>query len=860
MTTIIIADNLVNDYCGIEPRFTQRNVHIGIHESERIFGSEASYGKGPLPTFLHAAAQNQDIHLLFCRDSYSLENPAHREFLLQQGEHCLEDSPGADFPDCLKSITDSSSVINCAGLTIPLAELSRFLRERLSIDLNDGSSNAGDVQFLIVGFHTERRVFNTANLLRNVFGYPVAVFAHFLASSNKEFHYNALRYQFPDNRIQVINHLAGLRTYLQIDLDSLNAFDLLAVEIKPADIRKKLTTSQQRIVESICMHWTEAHLKPLGGGFSGSALFLANGLQGVSKTEPMVIKIDQHAPIRMEIKGYNQVKNFLGKHVPTFTFPVSDGEYSGIGMELAAMEGPPSTLQDHFEKAKDDYALDAFLKLLDRTLSMLTVRVYKNTFTRRRLAPYRHFGLHIAQQPQWLKANVENILGYETDNVFVSDDVLINIFNLVRKNSDAIFSDVCISHGDLNLANIIVDEQGNLWTIDWTHTGFHPLAMDFAKMENDVKFVISKELEFEDLPKLQLLEEHLLNKLVPEKLSKLPEHLQFIQWDLRFKKIYRTIRVLRKAYSRLMEDEDGLIYKIALLRYGLHTLSFDKEKGWGECKPAQLWYTLISVEGLLFQLVAHDYHLKIRGERPESYPERARIQIDLANWQTPCPEYKPPYYVSQHVLDGDRTRSETGYADPETAWRFEDFIDWGRQYSRDENQKPLNPSGRTGIAGRGDLWLWGHNPMIYLVPIRYDASSQQLEILTQSEQEDVQLISVHIRRDEDFTVALGRAKAKLNIPIADLNIQEIHQGYLYDPRQTDNAWIEARAYLILIKEEKGVKYKGVDERLIWKTVDPALINNLYSSYAFLLRKGIQYMLDNNLADQSLLMNILEKTG
>ena len=102
------------------------------------------------------------------------------------------------------------------------------------------------------------------------------------------------------------------------------------------------------------MHWTEAHLKPLGGGFSGSALFLASGRQGASKTEPMVIKIDQQPPIQMEIRGYNLVKDFLGKHVPTFTFPVSDGGLMGIGMELAAMEGPPSTLQDHFEKAQDD--------------------------------------------------------------------------------------------------------------------------------------------------------------------------------------------------------------------------------------------------------------------------------------------------------------------------------------------------------------------------------------------------------------------------------------------------------------------------------------------------------------------------
>ena len=40
MTTVIISDNLVNDYCGIESRYTSKPVNIGIFSSNILFGSD----------------------------------------------------------------------------------------------------------------------------------------------------------------------------------------------------------------------------------------------------------------------------------------------------------------------------------------------------------------------------------------------------------------------------------------------------------------------------------------------------------------------------------------------------------------------------------------------------------------------------------------------------------------------------------------------------------------------------------------------------------------------------------------------------------------------------------------------------
>jgi ADP-ribose pyrophosphatase len=863
MTTIIITDNLVNDYCGHQPRFLQKNVNIGLHEIERLFGSDKELGEGALPTFLRLQVEKDNTRIIFFKDSYSYDDQMQQEYLERLGEHCMKGSVGEEFIDFLKGVVAKSKVLNSMGLSFPLEEFRQYINALTDVDIFSYNlpEVLSKVRFLLVGFHTERRIFSTANILKNLFGFPnVAVFSHFLSSSNKEYHFTALRYQFPDSFIKVINSPSELGEYLEEDLSYLNHFGFSAVDIKPLSIKKKLSYEQHKIIELICMHWTEVSLLPLGGGFSGSALFVARGKQGSSKTEPMVIKIDTHYPIQLEVKGYNLVKDFLGKHIPTFTLPVIKGQYSGIGMELASMEGSPVTLQDHFEKAYDDYALNDFLKLLDRCLSLLSERIYSNTLIKKRMAPFRHFGLHITQQENWLSQNIKNINQYQTDQVIISGEIIINIFNVIRKNSDAVFTEMCIAHGDLNLANIIVDNQSNLWVIDWTHTGLHPLAIDFAKMENDVKFVMSKELNFEDLPKLKILEDFLLTNLLLPTTKNLPGNMQFVKWDHRFKKIYLTIRKLRAAYTSLKENDNWLIYKIALLRYGLHTLSFDKTIDQGECTPPQLWYALLSIETIVFELLGDDYHLKIRSERPDHYPERKRIHIDLANWQVPYPEYDPPYYVSQDVLENYQIQAKDKYADPENKWAFEDFIDWGRPYVREEDQKPLNPSGRTGIAGRGSLGLWGSNPMLFLTPIRYNKDTKQLEILINSQDENSEIMSIHFRRGEKLQEATKRMMDKFGFNLDKLNTKEVHEGYLYDQRQTDNAWIDAKSFVLFLEESIDYSVKENFANEVWKTINPKFINDLYSSYGYIVRQAVKYIYESSIVKEDFITKILEKTG
>jgi ADP-ribose pyrophosphatase len=315
------------------------------------------------------------------------------------------------------------------------------------------------------------------------------------------------------------------------------------------------------------------------------------------------------------------------------------------------------------------------------------------------------------------------------------------------------------------------------------------------------------------------------------------------------------------AYSTLMKDDSWLVYKIALLRYSLHTLSFDKTIDKGECSPVQLWYTVISTESLLFQLVGDDYHLKIRSERPESYPERFRIQLDSANWEVECPEYSPPYYVAKEILDANKSDFEQGIMDSEKFWEHRKFYDWGLGFIRNQEQKPLNPKGRTGIEGRGALWLWGPNPMIYLIPIRFDSQSQTFEVLFQRSNDSAELINGHMRRHETLENASSRLENKIPVNIGTWNKAEIHSGYLYDPRQTDNAWVEGKAFIFYVSEENDLGILPTsNDQYFWKVLEPLFINDLYSTYSQLIRQSLQYLIDNTHMDHDKLKKLLDKTG
>jgi ADP-ribose pyrophosphatase len=835
--SVIVGTGLTNRKLGTERQFLSGAEHVGGREATRLLGEGPRQGKGPLPTLLSQASSEPSVGVVLLT-------------ALGQGvDGALVEPIATSAPD---------------AMVVPVPERLPWhdLDELLTVEWPEAH------RFLVVGCDTEHEVTAAASMLQSLRpGASVAVSRHLAATTTPDAHFASLRHTLPIRGIEVLLDFDEVASFLEMPSATFTPFGQGGCPVEPKEACEMLGGVRSRIVQSVCMHWTRTRLRPLGGGFSGSALFIAEGWKGDALTEPMVVKIDSVEQMRKELDGYHQVKDLLGKHIPTFGYPVRMDGMLGVGMELAAMEGRPETLQESFEAASTEDAFSTFTRRLERALEMLVDRLYRNTSTRAWVVPYRTFGMHTEDQQRWLQENAEYILDYlgSDHRTMVQPERLRQLLKVVGSNPDGLAGPVGVVHGDLNYANVISDAGDNLWFIDWTLSRSAPIEMDFAKLENDVKFVISKDFELTELDRLRAFEDYLLSNPLPGDVDELPDSLRYVRWDLRYRKILSTVRLIRQACADLRGDGAWLVYRIALLRYATHTLSWDLQRDRGECDVPQLAYALYSVETLLLDLAVDDFHLKIRAERAKGYPERQRIAIDEAPWAVPCPTYDPPYHVTVPVLEADDSATPGGWADPEDVGAVGDRFALLSPESRDAMGRPLNPRGRTGIAGRGSLGRWGANRSVSVVPVRNSPSSGQLEILLGSVgRGGLEISKGFLHKDEapvDTARRVMRIEAGWTEPF-DLG-PTVFDGYIYDPRQTDHAWIETTAFLLEVDPNRQVD--GSDpsnpfQDIDWWPLEADTINRVPAVQAALVREAVRQLAESGRMDEKDAARLLAATG
>jgi ADP-ribose pyrophosphatase len=860
---VIICDGLIREVMSLDSSYESSLSNIGRSEIARLLGSGRQQGRGPLPQFLQlasdvSASTGRGPKLIFLNDilvSRESDNKEHIDVKSCKSTELIE-----PFDDLGAHATILQTERNIVPWRLILQEIS-----------DPNRSDEDEYQFLLVGCQTDGRILATAIFLRNILGYSqVAVCPHLVGSKTQEAHLAALRHNFPTVGVRVLLDLAEAAKFVGLNPKELDDLNLGACRIEPPEIRAELGQDERRIVQRICMNWTQVKLRPLQGGFSGSLLFLASGWKGAARTEPMVIKIDNFEQMQRELDGYYRIRDFIGKHVPTFGYPIVVGKATGVGMELAATEGLPDTLQDHFDSGADGRSASRFMAHLDKAIRLLSDKLYRNTRTVSTFAPYREFGLHTRDQLNWLAENsariaqdvaAEPIEGLRLDTAGVS-----KILELIARNEDGMEAEVCLAHGDLNYKNIICDLDNNIWFIDWTHCGEHPVELDFAKLENDLKFVLSNSFGQQDIVQLRKFEAYLIGQRIPEAVDELPKALQFVKADDRYRNILEAITSIRRACFSLKESEDWLLYKIALLKYSLHTLSFDKQRGQGECSLMQLLYVFLSTEILAFELVTDDYHLRIRGDRPSSYPPRQRISIDIAPWSIASSQYSPPYYVDPVVIENDRTQLAGGWSDPEDFSQCGDSVFKGESCLLDDEGRPLNPRGRTGVAGRGMLGRWAANPAVCAIVTRENAAADAIEILVgrREKQLGLSLPRGFLFPGESADQGMSRIllnKTGYQCPVTES--ENLFDGYYYDPRQTDHAWVELRAYFFgpELANETGLlgPTQAFDE-VEWRPLTAATVNDISASGARLVRETISRLKDRGLLSREEATKLLATTG
>jgi ADP-ribose pyrophosphatase YjhB (NUDIX family) len=276
----------------------------------------------------------------------------------------------------------------------------------------------------------------------------------------------------------------------------------------------------------------------------------------------------------------------------------------------------------------------------------------------------------------------------------------------------------------------------------------------------------------------------------------------------------------------------------------------------------QLAHALHSVDQLAFNLVSDVFHLRIRTERPEGYPPRQAITIDEAPWVLDCPSYDPPYYVASEVLESQRPR---GWADPEDLASLEEDLAKRPAKHRDEAGRPLNPTGRTGTAGRGLLGLWGCNLSVAGVLIRPACESGELEVVLGQEpdQTRLELPKGFVLPNEDPADGIERVLETETGSRPAGSAEVLFEGYNYDPRQTDHAWVETRALLFLDAEGQlpDLLVPGGDfEEIKWWPLDADTINRVPSGQAVFLRAAVRRLTETGRLQSAAAESLLASTG
>ncbi len=181
-------------------------------------------------------------------------------------------------------------------------------------------------------------------------------------------------------------------------------------------------------------------------------------------------------------------------------------------------------------------------------------------------------------------------------NQLKSTQTFTNPLQLIAKLSLALPTYVCITHGDLNQHNLLVDSTGSVWMIDYQGTGQGHILRDIATLDSVIRFQLLSE---DDAPlKERLQMEEALCSI--ERFSQV-KHLT-TRWSTTnqlLAKAYKTVVHLRTLAHGLVgqnPNDDMSEYYIALLYNALYTLQFSS------LSPGQREHALLSASLLADRL------------------------------------------------------------------------------------------------------------------------------------------------------------------------------------------------------------------------------------------------------------------
>ncbi|KAB0359104.1 hypothetical protein FD754_003260 [Muntiacus muntjak] len=248
------------------------------------------------------------------------------------------------------------------------------------------------------------------------------------------------------------------------------------------------------------------------------------------------------------------------------------------------------------------------------------------------------------------------------------------------------------------------------------------------------------------------------------------------------------------------------------------------------------------------------------------YPSCSVLRFPVPNekvpWETEFLMYNPPFYTADRkdkdlvdpVGDALEPLSKISYNAVDGPLDRRSFH--GVYAVRDG--LPLNPMGRTGLRGRGDLSCFGPNHTLQPVITRWRRSLDGA-ICRKSVKKMLEVLVVKRGPSEHWMLPGGSREPGEVLPrklkqvlrrefwssFESLLTQgtEVYKGYVDDPRNTDNAWIETVAVSIHFQDQSDMELKRLNSHLYscdegmairWQVVDERI--PLYDNHKAILQK------------------------
>ncbi len=596
---MLITECLQRDFVDPIGRYdaAPNQLHVGHIEAVRLLGEDPA--TGPLAQLMDWAklVPPDEIDVVHIRDWHDPDDPAQRDHLETFGEHCVRGTVGAHLVLGLDElaaerpnhhIVDSLTFNDFEG-----TELERLLAPVVA--------DAGDaLRVGVVGVWTEAKVSFLLYELKTRLGIDrLATCSALTASASRAQHFNALSQLERLLGVECFDSVAEFADWLRPGARLRLPTPRVGVDPDIEVGAVGLTAEDRAIVAHLFRESRSVVLDALGGGFSGATVFRTTSTDVLGHSQaPAVVKIGPNRDIARERVAFERVEEVLGNNAPQVRGFVDLGERAGLKYSYAAMgRAGVHTLKELFDSGES-------VEVLEQVITMAFDEVLGPLYAASR---YERLPILAAYDfaPTWAPSIRERVAALvadpETDHLQLRGG--IEVPNVCRFYEDFLANErlpdaehhyVSYVHGDLNAANILRDDRGNVWVIDFFHSRQDHVLKDLAKLENDLLYILTPVTD-DDLPQAVALSRALLD--VGDLQAPLPEVVPGVTAPA-LVRAWRLVRLLRQIVGRLCrEDRDPLQLHVALLRYAVHTLGFD------ESSPTQkLW--ALATAGLLSERVA----------------------------------------------------------------------------------------------------------------------------------------------------------------------------------------------------------------------------------------------------------------